>query len=89
MLGLMCVAFLSACDKPVDNPDTNVNNPEVSVAEPENNEVEEVEVYGKTSLNSEELDELEQILLPTSYKYEKYSFTSDSTLDSGEYTYNA
>lgn len=84
MLGLMCVAFLSACDKPVvENPEGNVNNPEV-----ENVEVENTEVELKTSLNSEELDELEHALLPVSYKYEKYTWESEWVLEDGEYTYN-
>ena len=92
MLGLMCVAFLSACDKPtVDNPEVNVNNPEVENTEVnnENPEIENTDVqHVKTSLNNEELDELEKILLPVSCLYERYTWTAEWLIDSWEYIYN-
>jgi len=91
MLGLMAVAFLSACDKPVvDNPQVDVNNPEINenINETENTEVENTENYGNPSLNNEELDELEHVMLPVSYMYEKYSLASEWLVDSGESPYS-
>ena len=94
MLGLMCVAFLSACNKPtVNNPEVNVNNPESNTNVEDNTEVNDIQVENtethlKTSLSNEDLDELEQILLPISYVYEKYTWTSEWAIDNGEYTYN-
>jgi len=91
----MCIAFLSACDKPaVDNPEVT-NNPEDineinvnDVNEVEDTEVENNPGYIKESLNNEDLSELEQVLLPVSHKYEKYTFASDWLAESGEYTYS-
>ena len=87
---MMTVAVLSACDKSdVENPVVEVDN---SVVEVDNSEVEDLEIeadngYMKTSLNNEDLDELDNILLPKSFRYERYRWDGEDVDEVGDYSY--
>ena len=75
-LGLMAVMLLAACG--------NKNNPsgEVDV-----HKVSLEDLKWKSSLVSDDLDALDELLFPTSYSYETYQLEDWSISDAGEYVY--
>ena len=74
-LGLMAVVLLSGCGK--NNPEWEVDVHKVSLED----------LQWKTSLATEDLDALEELLFPVSYSYETYQLEDWSIADAGEHVY--
>ena len=74
--GLMVVMLLSGCG--------NKWNSESEVAV---QKVSLEDLYGKTSLTTEDLNALDELLFPASYSYETYQLEDWSIADAGEYVY--
>ena len=77
VFGLMAVMLLSGCGN-------NGNEPTI---EPEVHKVSLEELYGKVSLDLNDLDAIDELLFPTSYSYEAYQLEDWSIDDAGEYVY--
>ena len=80
----------------VDNPEVenvdnwedsgeNVDNPEVENVD--NWEVESTEVYAKTSLTNDDLNEIDSVLFPLWYNYQVYDSQTWDPKDQWEYVY--
>ena len=88
MMWLMTVIFLSACGDKHDN-DTHVDDVTENVNIDENVENSDLDIdkYARTELTIEDLDEIDQILFPSSYAYEIYRVDDGSVVESWEYVY--
>ena len=75
--GLMAVMVLSACN----------NGGKSWWEEPVVRSVSLNDLYGKTALTLEDLNNLENLAFPTSYSYETYNLADWSIIAADEYTY--
>ena len=87
VLGLIVVSFLAACGS--NKGDENISGETNNWAINKQNDDFLSDLRGKTSLNLEDLDKIDEYKFPTSYRYSVYNRDEwDSVAETWEYTYS-